>query len=63
MLGGGKRVTRKVKLISENFLAAGGGVLGGGVRFISWAVTLDLGAGVPLGTGLVLPMFRVARKF
>jgi len=63
MLGGEKRVTRKVKLISENFLAAAGGVVGGGMRFIGRDVTLDLGVGVPLGSGLVIPMFRLARKF
>jgi hypothetical protein len=63
MLGGEKRVTRKIKLISENFLATQGGVVGGGVRFISRDVTLDLGVGVPLGSDMVIPMFRVARKF
>lgn len=63
MLGGEKRVTRTVKLISENFLASQGGVVGGGVRFVGRHATFDVGVGVPLGSDLVIPMFRLARAF
>jgi hypothetical protein len=47
----------------ENFLAVQGAIVGGGVRFIGRDVTCDLGVGVPLGSGVVIPMFRLARKF
>ncbi len=54
MIGGERRVSRRVKLITENWLAFGGGEVGGlvsgGFRFIGDRLSADLGFGGALGT-------------
>lgn len=54
MLGGERRVSRRVKLITENWLGFGGdevgGLVSGGFRFIGERISADLGFGGLLGT-------------
>ncbi len=54
MLGGETRVSRRVKLITENWMFTGGnaeGFVSGGVRFIGDRLSADLGMGGFTGTG------------
>lgn len=55
MLGGETRVSRRVKLITENWLYFGGdgsgGIFTGGVRFIGDRLSADLGIGGVAGSG------------
>jgi hypothetical protein len=54
MLGGEARVSRRVKLITENWVFTGGeteGVISGGVRFIGDRLSADLGIGGFTGSG------------
>lgn len=48
MIGGERRVGRRVKLITENYVFNGGGILSGGVRFLGESLSGDLGLFVPL---------------
>lgn len=54
MIGGERRVSRRVKLITENWLGFGGsevgGLVSGGFRFIGERISADLGFGGMLGT-------------
>jgi len=55
MLGGERRTSASVKLISENWLAFDGGnmdgIVSGGVRFIGSRLSADLGMGTAIGGG------------
>ena len=54
MLGGETRVSRRVKLITENWLFTSGesaGLISGGVRFIGDRLSADLGVGSAVGSG------------
>ena len=54
MLGGETRVSRRVKLITENWMftsASTGGFVSGGMRFIGDRLSADLGVGGFTGTG------------
>ena len=51
MIGGDRRVRRNLKLITENYMWDGGGVISGGVRFIGERLSADVGLGIPLGIG------------
>lgn len=54
MIGGERRISRRVKLITENWLGFGGGetagLVSGGFRFIGDRISADLGFGGMLGT-------------
>jgi hypothetical protein len=65
MLGGEKRLSRSVKLITENYAIRGGGLMTGGLRLIRDRVTWDLGLGADLGAGRVLvwPVVRFSWRF
>lgn len=50
MLGGDGRITRSMKVVTENYVWKGGkGVVSGGVRFIGERLSADLGLVVPFG--------------
>jgi hypothetical protein len=53
MVGGERRVRRNLKLLSENYVWEGGGILSGGVRFFGERLSADLGIAVPLGAGML----------
>lgn len=66
MIGGERRVGRKVKLITENYVFNGGGILSGGIRFLGESLSADLGLFAPLNgfDGLVaLPIANFVWKF
>ena len=62
MLGGEKRVTPRLTLLTENYAASGFGFLCGGVRLTRGRGSFDLGVASFLGAGysIIVPIFRVA---
>ena len=66
MVGGDKRVGRKVKLLAEGYLWQGGeGILMGGVRFFGARLSADLGVVTAVGGDdtLVFPVVTVVWTF
>jgi hypothetical protein len=65
MLGGEHRVHRSLKVITENHVFQGGGILSAGVRFLGERLSADLGLAVPLGAGesFVFPVVNFVWKF
>jgi hypothetical protein len=65
MIGGEHRVSRRVKVISENYVFSGGGLASFGVRFLGEHLAADLGLVVPLGLGEVIafPMVNFLWQF
>ncbi len=50
MVGGERRVGRRLALLTENYLWPGGsGVLSGGMRVLGESLTADLGLAIPMG--------------
>jgi hypothetical protein len=62
LLGGEKRLTPRLKLLTENYAGSGAGLLSGGLRFTRGRRTFDLGVAAFLGADhpLVAPVFRFA---
>jgi hypothetical protein len=48
MIGGERRLSRHVKIISENYAFEGGGVVSIGVRFLGERLSADLGVFAPV---------------
>jgi hypothetical protein len=48
MLGGERRLTRRVKVVTENYVFKSGGILSVGVRFLGERLSADLGVFAPL---------------
>jgi hypothetical protein len=66
MIGGEKRLSSRVKLLTENYVFNGGGILSGGIRFLGESLSADLGLFAPLSgfDGLVaLPIANFVWKF
>jgi hypothetical protein len=65
MIGGEHRVSRRVKLVTENYAFSGGGIGSFGVRFLGEHLSADLGLVVPLGAGVVVafPMVNFVWQF
>ena len=65
MLGGERRVSRRVKLVTENYLFKGGGFASGGLRFFGEKLSADFGLVAPLfgDDTVVFPMINIVRKF
>jgi hypothetical protein len=51
MIGGEHRIRRGLKLITENYVWSGGGIVTGGVRFLGDRFSTDLGLVVPMTGG------------
>jgi len=51
MIGGEHRVRRGLKVITENYVWSGGGIVTGGVRFLGERFSTDLGLVVPMTDG------------
>ncbi len=66
MVGGEHRVSRRIKLVTENYAFKGGGFASGGVRFFGEKLSADFGLVVPLFSDedfILLPMINIVRKF
>jgi hypothetical protein len=66
MIGGERRISPRIKLITENYLVTGGGIASGGIRFLGESLSADLGLFVPLGASdwlVVLPIANFVWKF
>ena len=65
MVGADRRVRRNLKLLTENYVFKGGGLLSGGVRFIGDRLSADVGLVAPLGVEgfIVFPVANFAYFF
>lgn len=65
MLGGERRVSRRIKLVTENYVFKGGGFVSGGLRFFGEKLSADIGLVAPLfeDDTFVFPMINIVRKF
>ena len=65
MFGGEHRVSRRLKLVTENYVFDEGGLLSGGVRFLGERLSVDLGLVSPLGAGefVAAPIVNFVWKF
>lgn len=65
MLGGEHRVSRRLKLVTENYVFRDFALVGGGVRILNRKVSVDLGVVSPIGMGGLIPglMVNLVRKF
>lgn len=66
MVGGEHRVSRRIKLVTENYAFKSGGFASGGVRFFGEKLSADFGLMVPLFSDedfVLVPMLNIVRKF
>jgi hypothetical protein len=65
MIGGEHRLSRRVKLVTENYVFDGGGFASGGLRLLGERLSADLGFVVPLfeDVRFVMPMINFVWKF
>ena len=65
MIGGEHRVTRGIKVLTENYIFNGGGILTGGVRWMGERFSADLAMVVPTdgGTTIAFPLVNVVYSF
>ena len=63
MIGGEHRLTRRIKLISENYLWQSGGIVSIGVRFLGERLSADVGLFSPIGSGIAAPVVNFVYKF
>ncbi len=65
MVAGEHRVSRVIKLVSEDYITGGAGVVSGGIRCFGERVALDLGMVVVLGGGDIggFPIINVVWQF
>jgi hypothetical protein len=65
MLGGEHRVSRRMKVVTENYVFKGGGFVSGGLRFFGERLSADFGLVTPLFEDalVVFPMINFVRKF
>lgn len=65
MVGGETRVSRRIKLMSENYFldAVDGALLSGGMRFISGRLSADVGVGAAVPGGCCLPLVNFSYIF
>jgi hypothetical protein len=67
MLGGEKRLSNRVALVTENWLMPGGdyGLVSGAVRFMGRDMAVDFGITVPVGEdgGIVIPLLGFVFKW
>lgn len=65
MAGAERRVSRRIKLITENYLFRDGAIMSGGVRFIGGRLSADLGLAMPFNVqeAVVLPIVNFVWVF
>jgi hypothetical protein len=63
MVGGEKRVSRRLKIITENHFVGGEGILSAGFRLLGESLSADVGLGMPLGGSVAFPVVNFVWKF
>ena len=65
MIGAEHRVTRGIKILTENYLFSGGVIITGGVRWLGERFSADLGVVVPTdwGSAVAFPLVNVVYSF
>jgi hypothetical protein len=65
MIGGEHRITRRTKIITENYFFSDGGIVSFGWRFMGDHLSVDVGGFTPLGVDgfVIAPMVNIVRKF
>jgi hypothetical protein len=65
MVGGERRVSRRIKVVTENYVFKDGGLVSGGVRFLGERLSVDLGLVSPMGVGefVAVPIINFVWKF
>jgi hypothetical protein len=65
MVGGEHRVTKRLKLVTENYVFKGGGFVSGGLRLFGEKLSADFGLVLPLfdDARVLIPMINIVRKF
>ena len=65
MIGGERRASKRVKLVSENYVFKSGGIASVGVRFFGEKLSADFGLVIPLQSEffIALPMINIVKKF
>lgn len=51
MLGAERRMSRRIKFITENYFIGGDAILSGGIRFLGESMSADIGLFSPIGAG------------
>lgn len=65
MVGAEHRVSRRIKLVTENYVFRDGGLASGGLRFLGERLSVDLGLVSPIGIGefVAAPIINFVWKF
>jgi hypothetical protein len=65
MIGGEKRTSKRVKIVTENYVFKAGGIASAGVRFFGEKLSADFGLVFPLDGDVffAFPMINIVRKF
>lgn len=65
MVGAERRLSRRIKFITENYFIGGDAVISGGVRFLGESLSADIGLFTPLGVGeaFAFPIVNFVWKF
>ena len=65
MIGGERRLSRRLKLITENYIVGGDAVVSGGIRFLGESLSADIGLITPLVSDgfYAFPMVNFVWKF
>ena len=65
MVGAEHRVSRRIKLVTENYVFRDGGLASGGLRFLGERLSVDLGLVSPIGVGefVAAPIINFVWKF
>jgi hypothetical protein len=65
LVSGERRVSRRVKLLTDNYVLRGGGMIGAGIRIFGKRRAVDLGVATPIGGNVFypFPIVNLVRKF
>jgi hypothetical protein len=65
MAGGEHRLSRRVKVVTENYFWQGAGIASLGLRFLGDRLSADVGLFTPVGSGFVfaMPVVNFVWKF
>jgi hypothetical protein len=65
LASGERRVSRRVKLLTDNYVFRGGGMISAGIRIFGKRRSVDLGVATPIGGGILypFPIVNLVRKF